>query len=232
MTPLIREMVAMIGEDASESMWFDITGCEQSEIRSQEAMKFTPMPFENCSVVFKNGDEDVLLTLMEKGASLSMTMHVIKEQAYKTIQPAIVMWHEGQRKILPKDAFQTQASEDEFRHMRAATGWFLSLLDQPRDAYKPTAKVNSPTNKRRMTKGKPPLVYDWHTVKIEPPAPSNESQGGTHASPRRHQCRGHWRNCKSGKRVWVKDCWKGDASKGTVFKDYKIGEVVAERGAG
>ena len=28
-------------------------------------------------------------------------------------------------------------------------------------------------------------------------------------------------DAKSGKRVWVKDCWKGDASKGTVFKDYK-----------
>lgn len=58
-------------------------------------------------------------------------------------------------------------------------------------------------------------------VRLEKSSQASEPQGGTHATPRRHQCRGHWRNCKSGKRVWVKDCWKGDASKGTVFKDYK-----------
>jgi len=28
---------------------------------------------------------------------------------------------------------------------------------------------------------------------------------------------------EKGKRGWVKECWRGDASKGTIFKDYKIG---------
>lgn len=97
----------------------------------------------------------------------------------------------------------------------------LLKINDATEAHQPTAKANSLTNKRRIAKGKPPLIYDWHTVKLEPNGPVSDPQGGTHATPRRHQCRGHWRNCKSGKRVWVKDCWRGDASKGTIFKDYK-----------
>jgi hypothetical protein len=79
-------------------------------------------------------------------------------------------------------------------------------------------------NQKRQSKGKSALTFDWHTVVIEPPKEKNDSQGGTHASPRRHQVRGHWRTYKSGKRGWVNECWKGDASKGVVFKDYKLKE--------
>ena len=90
------------------------------------------------------------------------------------------------------------------------------------EAYQQTVKANSLTNKRRAAKGKPPLIYDWRTITIKPSGPATASQGGTHATPRRHQCRGHWRTYKSGKIGWVAECWKGDASKGTVFKDYQI----------
>ena len=38
------------------------------------------------------------------------------------------------------------------------------------------------------------------------------------------QARGHWRTYPSGKRGWVKDYWRGGASKGTVFKDYQLKE--------
>jgi hypothetical protein len=86
------------------------------------------------------------------------------------------------------------------------------------------AKASSITNKRRAAKGKAPLIYDWHTVVIEPVKPSGECLGGTHASPRQHERRGHWRTCANGKRVWVRHCTVGDASRGTIFKDYKVGD--------
>ena len=39
----------------------------------------------------------------------------------------------------------------------------------------------------------------------------------------RHDRRGHWRKHPSGKIIWVKPCKVGDATKGVIFKDYKIG---------
>jgi hypothetical protein len=80
-------------------------------------------------------------------------------------------------------------------------------------------------NRKRQLKGKPALSFDWVTVEIGDRKAKNASQGGTHASPRLHDRRGHWRVMKAtGKRVWVKQCKVGDASKGVIFKDYKLKE--------
>lgn len=89
------------------------------------------------------------------------------------------------------------------------------------DGYRPIIKRDA-LNKKRAAKGKPLLIYDWHTVKLPNQSEKQEPQGGTHASPRAHQRRGHWRNLKSGKRVFVRDCWVGDRSLGAVFKDYQV----------
>jgi hypothetical protein len=99
----------------------------------------------------------------------------------------------------------------------------LSKLATASTGYRATPK-NTFINRKRLEKGKPALTFNWVTVTIEPPKQKLDYQGGTHASPRRHQVRGHWRTYKSGARGWVKDCWKGDASKGSVFKDYKVKE--------
>jgi hypothetical protein len=45
------------------------------------------------------------------------------------------------------------------------------------------------------------------------------SDGLNHKSPNRLSMTAAL--CKRG---WVKECWRGDASKGTVFKDYQIKE--------
>ena len=95
------------------------------------------------------------------------------------------------------------------------------LLSTNQTGYRCELPRNSITNRRRARKGKP-LQYTWRTVTIEPPAPKTERKGGTHASPRQHQRRGHWRITPKGKRVWIRDCTVGDPSKGAVFKDYKL----------
>lgn len=50
----------------------------------------------------------------------------------------------------------------------------------------------------------------------------SESQGGTHASPRWHIRRGHWRTLSSGQRIFVRECEVGDQARGGVVKDYRI----------
>jgi len=88
----------------------------------------------------------------------------------------------------------------------------------PIPGYTPVDKQKF-VNKKRIAKGKAP-IYEWTTVVIEPPKPKVEPKGGTHASPRLHDRRGHYRKLRNGKLAWVKACKVGDASKGTVFKDY------------
>jgi hypothetical protein len=99
----------------------------------------------------------------------------------------------------------------------------LVKINAQTQGYKATPKRTF-LNQKRQAKGKSALTFDWHTIVIEPPKAKNDPQGGTHASPRRHQVRGHWRTYKSGAKGWVKECWKGDASKGSVFKDYQLKE--------
>ncbi|WP_373504654.1 hypothetical protein [Aestuariivirga sp.] len=64
----------------------------------------------------------------------------------------------------------------------------------------------------------------WHTVSIDPSKLTvrGPGQGGTHASPRWHIRRGHWRNLAGGRRVFVRECEVGDMSRGGVVKDYEV----------
>jgi hypothetical protein len=64
----------------------------------------------------------------------------------------------------------------------------------------------------------------WHQVSINPGRLRAVStpQGGTHASPRWHIRRGHWRQLADGRRVFVRQCEVGDPTRGGVVKDYRV----------
>ena len=88
----------------------------------------------------------------------------------------------------------------------------LSLIA---DSRSPVTRVEADNklNKARVKRGKAPIPPYW---RIEPPKPTvlvpgaapqpATAKGGTHASPRPHDRRGHPRNLKSGHTVWVRDC--------------------------
>lgn len=46
--------------------------------------------------------------------------------------------------------------------------------------------------------------------------------GGSHASPRWHLRRGHWRRLADGRRVFVRECEVGEIARGGVIKDYHV----------
>ena len=66
--------------------------------------------------------------------------------------------------------------------------------------------------------------FTWHLVDINPERirAAAQSAGGSHASPRWHIRRGHWRTLGNGRRVFVRACEVGEPSKGAVFKDYRV----------
>lgn len=47
-------------------------------------------------------------------------------------------------------------------------------------------------------------------------------RSGSHAPPRWHIRRGHWRQLTDGRRVFVRECEVGDIARGGVIKDYRV----------
>lgn len=82
-----------------------------------------------------------------------------------------------------------------------------------------------PTLSRTASAVKRKPVYKLSYTTVQLPGVKSERkphQGGTHASPRQHERRGHWRTYRSGKRVWVKNCVVGDPSLGHVKHAYVV----------
>lgn len=227
MTPLISEMV-QLSPNPEQSTWFDLGRMAHTEGQRVQADEIMRLPFDKTAIVGidKDGTKFALWLI---GGNGSVAVGGVSKIMYSgdgghgafgkyfdpfsyIETPEGIKYYKGDSQIDEADIKQA------FRMVCAC----LLKLHDCTEAHQPTVKANSLTNKRRIAKGKPPLIYDWRTIKLEPNGKTSDPQGGTHATPRRHQCRGHWRTCKSGKRVWVKDCWRGDASKGTVFKDYEV----------
>jgi hypothetical protein len=88
---------------------------------------------------------------------------------------------------------------------------------------KPTPR-SIQVNKKKLNKRKNPTI-EFRLIKIDGYKPQLPSlPQGTHASPRQHWRRGHWRNLASGKRVFVKPMLVGDEKNGKIIKDYIVEE--------
>lgn len=76
-------------------------------------------------------------------------------------------------------------------------------------------------NKMRRALGKVPL-FTYKVLAIGKKKRKSRHLGGTHASPRSHLRRGHYRTSKNGKRYWVQPCMVKGETPGFVHKDYKV----------
>lgn len=83
----------------------------------------------------------------------------------------------------------------------------------------------NPSNANRIKRGKRPL-FEWETVLIKPVVrESKQSLGGSHASPKPHDRRGHERRYKNGKIVYIKPCTINKhkiKEEGFIHHDYKL----------
>ena len=122
------------------------------------------------------------------------------------------------QKYPAQEGFKMEVSASEF-----VVCDFLSQLAQPHTTIETLQPAPKFLNKARAKKGKLPLDEIKHLV-IHTPSVSIKTapQGGTHASPREHQRRGHWRHYASGKRAWIRDCIVGTRAYGRIRKDYEV----------
>lgn len=127
-----------------------------------------------------------------------------------------------------------QYSDDEFYHLLAEQGVFsinaylkfcVALHDN--EVTFTDVVPDKKANQMRRARGKAPL-FTYKTLTIGGPKQQGHGKGGgTHASPRSHLRRGHYRTLKSGKRIWINSFMVIGNGEGFVHKDYKVVGVEA-----
>lgn len=224
MTPLICQMVR-VTPDPESGYWFDMGDTTRRPDGHVPDAEMFNLPYRVCFVTGHQSDGTAAvlrLQTSDKGESLSVVGFVVgpsKDWRHE-IEPFLVTRvADGLQISQPDGTEPTDKSEHEaaLQHVED----FLLSLRAERTAYIPKARP-SLINSKRAAKGKAPILFDWRTVNVQPANAKSADKGGTHASPRLHDRRGHWRKYPSGKVGWVKSCRVGDASRGVVFKDYRL----------
>jgi hypothetical protein len=231
MTPLIRETIAWTtttGMDPTELQWFDISGLTADQVvtKTDTLMTCRP-PFGRCFVVERSPSKthasyDVMAVVVgddpHEGIIIDMWKGPTNVMPSKI--PTMIYTIEGDRVMYGPTEEGAEITEEEARFVLGVLiKWYYSMMAF-KTGYQPFVKPTF-TNQRKIAAGKQPS-YDWRTVVIDGKNIKSEPKGGTHASPRLHDRRGHSRQLPDGRIVWVRPCKVGDASRGTVFHDYKI----------
>ena len=223
MTPLIREMVCYTAE-AETFMWFDLGKLPTEEVRFLvDGEVLTHIPFHKVIVCCIDSDGDkCMLSLIGGNGSVAAVGLVLSTASYEMVNAFAYMDTAEGLRLLPATEGDAPPSKERCYSVLCTIKHFLDLLGQKAvEAHQPKSK-RSLINDKRKAKGKFPSMFDWNTVVLQPSESKGAALGGHHASPRQHERRGHWRKHPSGKQLWVKPCKVGDASKGVIFKDYKV----------
>lgn len=230
-TPFVKSTMKWMadgGIDVAEFHWFDISGAIDGTSIDQDWLRDYRPPFDQCMVCWqgKSKSHEVYEFLMiVKGSDpeegIVISAHKGAQGQMPREMPALVYIVDGdQVRYGAVDEEATIEYEEAQMILAVVATWYRSL-SQRCEAYQPVVRQTF-TNRRKIAAGKTP-TYDWTTVVIEPKASRvSERLGGTHASPRLHDRRGHLRRLRSGKNVWVRPCKVGKAELGAVFHDYEV----------
>ena len=233
MTPLIRETIKLAtvtGLDPTELQWFDISGltADQVAVNTDALMTCRP-PFGRCFVVSRGPSKshssyDVMAVVVgddpHEGILIDMWKGPTGAMPRKI--PTMLYTIEGDQIMYGPAEENDPVPEEEARLVLGVLSkWYHSMM-ATKTAYQPFVRPTF-TNQRKIAAGKKP-TYDWRTVVIDGTAIKRGHKGGTHASPRLHDRRGHSRRLPDGRIVCVRPCKVGDASRGVVFHDYRVKE--------
>jgi hypothetical protein len=218
-----------MGGEAHKWHWFDLSGELRNEhtIDPEPVLKTCRPPFAQTVMVYRAVRDgvihDLMLTILGddpvEGIRVMMTvrLNMGKTVALRPFQYSI---RDGQLLTdLPVDAPEKEVV-DRDNGLYMISLLYQRLMQSRLPAWLPVYERTF-TNQRRIEKGKSPK-YTWETLIVGAETVARDDLGGTHASPRYHDRRGHQRRLRNGKTVWVKACKVGDPSKGAVFKDYAV----------
>jgi hypothetical protein len=216
-------MASIVGDAGFECVWFDLGMLRAYTFSAREAQD-ARLPYERCAICGLDSVRDRFLVIAHQVANDAILLSGWALRPSQWTRTPLFAIYPGTNGW---EVAQVEGEEIPTRERCAPLvgilASFLRLVNPV--GYRATEKPRSLTNLRRAMKGKPALIYDWHTVEIAPPQDKREPLGGHHASPRQHQRRGHWRTCAGGSRVWVRHCIVGDPARGWVGKDYQVAEA-------
>lgn len=221
MTPLVASMASLTGDESVEFHWFDM-GDVSAEIESDEPLLHSPLPYDKVALCGVDADGHKFIVQVVQASNepnhriLLMYGFVLQKDKYEKIPMLRIS-------IINNEIVDCVDADTELKQTTAVVSCgiltdFLGRLEKSaQSSYVASKKVN---HAKRARQGKI-LMFDWRTIEIAATRKGGEFLGGTHASPRQHDRRGHWRNVGT-RLVWVKSCVVGDAIKGSVFKDYIV----------
>lgn len=212
MTPLIAEMVRLT-PDPEAGYWFDLGEVPETIEFALDPELMVHLPYDVVFVAAKATHRRVLIKATFQHESVGVAGFVFGDTIID-IKPFVYMEKDDGIGVYPEGVTKHQTT----MMALAIIQTLLGRLEAQQTAYQPTVK-QSFTNKRKIAQGKKP-TYDWRTVTVSP-RPKSDSLGGTHASPRAHDRRGHWRRMGE-KKVWVRPHRVGDPAQGQIFHDYKV----------
>ena len=192
-----------------ENLSPEIVGVRESDVydavrRGALRPPFEPASFILATVEGKRGA--YLLCASANGTGRDVEFYGFRPRKTKD---GVVAWAEP-----PKDT-DRKTDPGAAVFLDALQAYVFVCLSLIADSRSPVTRVEAPEklNKARVKRGKPPIPPYW---RIEPSGPTilipgavpgpAAAKGGTHASPRPHDRRGHPRHLKGGRTVWVRDC--------------------------
>jgi hypothetical protein len=229
-SPVEYTWMDLSGYHVSKEDWGEVLKVTGS--LNEMPIKDHPLPFERTAAVVRaplffksNKDALTLVTIVRESGAIFYTLHMyVGDSKY----PAVVGKMSDDSPDLPdlprnkkamqftlEKKFERQLREIGFNgenitdvcklHYTEITHQLYTLTVKP----DPLISVGRPVgdiskNAKRKRKGKAQF-WEWKTIELKstvalPSAPL----GGTHASPKPHERMGHWRQYKSGKRVFIK----------------------------
>lgn len=229
-TQLVRSIMKSVissGFDPTEVQWFDVSSAYSGENKVNIKYLATHRPpFEKSLVLYGGASKnhpyyEVMMFVAGTDPEEGIVVDISKGTPgkYITFAPLVYAIDDGEIKYGPADE-NHEVPQDVAELMLSLVAMWFSSMDTGCNTYKPEV-AKTFTNQRKISQGKAP-TYDWKTVFIKASAERSESKGGTHASPRLHDRRGHLRRLRNGKNVWIKAHKVGRAELGSVFHDYKI----------
>ena len=221
MTPLIQKLVSYVPDVAEQMHWFDMSGCvnEPCTVDAKYIID-NPMPYDKCALVGDEGKLIWMILLSKESNHITVQGHSLSYDGEHKVLPLVFYKKDQYGDIVYKYDGQPEHREFALKATLTFIILWMQKLNFGYTAYKAKSH-NKHINNKRIAKGKK-LLFNWHTVTIGPRAERSIPGGETHASPRAHDRRGHWRKHKENGHVWVKPCRVGDAGLGVIFKDYVL----------
>jgi len=212
---------------------FEKFNCDDVEVAAKRLLR-EPLRLPHDTIVFEVADGHpevegliVLVTQLDQGIEGYLVMSLRVGNRFSDVMAHASFRDGGFADVEINPRVTCQQAGAAYGETLTATVWrALAILSRsPIISDRHVPRTRRPKLARAGVRG-----WVWRLVDIDPTRMRSAAgdRGGSHASPRWHIRRGHWRTLPDGDRVFVRSCEVGDPALGGVVKDYRVtvGEIA------